>query len=481
MLCALLTLLACCALRLMLEIPRRLGYLMSWGAGVFIHLIAFYWLYDTIARIGGFGPLLGTALFLLFAAVSALQFPLVLLVFRHLPHSTELYGLRTAIAWCSVEFLLPRIFPWVLGHGVIALSSLVQIAESLGAGAISFLLLWLSESIILLTREKTYVIRRILAPLTVTFCLLIGVVKLSNLSAELQNRINLNFRVRVVQANISLEDKHNSALATANILRHQELSDAAPGTLVIWPETAVHSWVSKELSTFSSESPLHPPTASAGLLLGALTTNQNRDAFNSALGISDKGHVVGVYDKRVLMPYGEYTPFAHTFPILREMNRGILDFQRGQTARTIPFDIPLEKPLKGYQTVRIAPLICYEDVITGPATIAVRDEGASLLVNMTNDAWFGPSAAPFQHHLIARFRAIETRRFLIRASNTGLSAIVHPSGATLSSLPIFEVGVLDEIVTPLESKTLFVRHGNALWWIFELFTLSLLIYAWLKR
>ena len=123
----------------------------------------------------------------------------------------------------------------------------------------------------------------------------------------------------------------------------------------------------------------------------------------------------------------------------------------------------LEFPVSSGATVHVSPLICYEDVVPHISRWAVV-KGATLLVNQTNDAWFGNTVAPYQHHMIASFRAIENRRFLLRSTNTGLTAAVDPLGRTLASLLPFTEGVLPIEVNLIQTQTIFTRLPIPLAW-----------------
>ena len=112
----------------------------------------------------------------------------------------------------------------------------------------------------------------------------------------------------------------------------------------------------------------------------------------------------------------------------------------------------------------VSPLICYEDIITGPARESVQN-GAELLVNLTNDAWFGDSIAPYQHNLIASFRSIENRRYLVRSTNTGLTAIIDPYGRSVSTLPAYADGTLLAQVRLMSYKSVYTKYlGDWPWW-----------------
>jgi apolipoprotein N-acyltransferase len=160
----------------------------------------------------------------------------------------------------------------------------------------------------------------------------------------------------------------------------------------------------------------------------------------------------------ILMPFGEYTPLASWLPFLRDINATAGQFTAGEAPKVLTF------PLSSGAEARVAPLICYEDIIPSLAHEAVRN-GAEVLINQTNDAWFGDTVAPYQHHLIASFRAIENRRYLLRSTNTGLTAVVDPVGRTLASLVPYSEGVLPMEVTLLSYRSIFSRYPVDLIWL----------------
>ncbi len=152
-------------------------------------------------------------------------------------------------------------------------------------------------------------------------------------------------------------------------------------------------------------------------------------------------------------------PFSSVFPWLNNLNENAGLFSPGHEIKV--FSYPLRRPDSSEHTLKVAPLICYEDTVTAPARDATR-RGAELLVNLTYDTWFGRSAAPFQHHLIAIFRAIENRRFLIRSTYTGYTAVVNPLGKTIADIPAFEEGKLKVDVTLMKYQSSYTNYVGEL-------------------
>jgi len=451
--------------------PYRVGLL----AGLVTHLLAFFWLNYTISHFGGFGVIPTGAIFLLFAVISSLQFWVFILLFRLSPALLERFGLRTACAWVLAELCAVRIFPWHLGHTQIAFTPFVQVAEIVGAAGVSFAMLWIAELIV--SKGGSRALRVVSASLVTIVILGYGLHRAPQFdSLSSNNQLGASLKVTLVQGNISLAEKHDSDSFRRNIQSYIDLSRpyVADSDLVIWPETVVMEWIYEGVGTTMGDQRIPWFANQTNLLLGSLSYRDRETFFNSIFAVLPDGTVPLPYHKNVLMPFGEYTPFGDYLPWLRELNSTAADFEAG--TGVVVFELPLagDEPA----IIKVAPLICYEDVVTSLAIKATK-AGANLLVNQTNDAWFGDTIAPYQHHLIASFRAIENRRYLLRTTNTGLTAVVDPLGRTVSQLPTFQSGVLSEKVYLVDEVPLFVRlGGNRIWWVFfSLYGLLLVLTA----
>lgn len=164
--------------------------------------------------------------------------------------------------------------------------------------------------------------------------------------------------------------------------------------------------------------------------------------------------------------FGEYIPF---FSVLARMqlvpeNSGVFTAGSGPVTLDIPGGI------------KLAPLICYEDLMPQLARRFVDLKGAQLLINLTNDAWFGKTAAPWQHARLATWRAIETRRAMVRATNTGLTSVINPKGEIVETIPVFTRGVLISQVPLMQGKTLYVRFGDWFAWLGSLISVAIVFF-----
>ncbi len=197
-------------------------------------------------------------------------------------------------------------------------------------------------------------------------------------------------------------------------------------------------------------------------LVGAYSFLPDEEKFNTAFAVYPDGEVPLPYFKQVLIPFGEYMPLASYFPWLKTLNAKAGVFGAGTETKV--FAYPMRRPDGSAYTLKVSPLICYEDTVPSLSREATR-KGAELLVNITSDAWFGRSLAPHQHHLIAAFRAIENRRYLVRSTTTGLSAVVDPLGRTIARIPPFSEGTISATVSLLRDASPYTRWvGDWPWW-----------------
>jgi apolipoprotein N-acyltransferase len=256
--------------------------------------------------------------------------------------------------------------------------------------------------------------------------------------------------VRIVQPNVPQSEKWSPRERSAHFAKILDLS-RRPGfeqlAAVVWPETAVPFVIQPGSTALPYMATAAPPK---GVLLAGAPRGTSRPedgVWNSLLAIDSQGTVVASYDKVHLVPFGEYIPFNKEFPpIGGAIGRG--SFEKGQAFVTLT--LPGLPP--------VSPTICYEAIFPG----AVTAPGArpAWLVNATNDAWFGTSSGPYQHLASARLRAVEEGLPMIRAANTGVSAVIDAYGRILASLDMEREGVIDHVLPPPRVATPYSRWGD---------------------
>ncbi len=440
-------------------IRSRQGYLAAYLGGVILHVLGFHWIFRTVMIHGGFGPLMAGAVFGLFVASGALQFVGVAAIGRYLPPTFDLLAIRSATSMVLAELLMPRLFPWHAGHTQMAVTPVAQLGGIGGAMAITFLMFWVAEAVVRATsgeRRPILLLPVVALGLTIAY----GFMMMARYDAPRGERQE----VVIVQGAVAEEGDWDLPTARRYAYQLYDLSREAArrGSLIVWPEGAIPAYLPAMIGSIGDPPQLPWSDAGAAYLVGGYAFTPDEDRYNAAFAVYPNGEVPVPYFKQVLIPFGEYMPLASIFPGLNALNDKGGVFAAGTSDKV--FDYPMTRSDGTTYTLRASPLICYEDLLPSLARQATRD-GAQLLVNLTSDNWFGRSLAPWQHHLIASFRAIETRRYLVRSTTTGLSAVVDPLGRTVASLPLFTEGAMKCNVRLLSDGSPYTDwFGDWPWW-----------------
>jgi apolipoprotein N-acyltransferase len=258
--------------------------------------------------------------------------------------------------------------------------------------------------------------------------------------------------VRIVQPNAPQHEKWDRDLAPMFVERQLAMTASDPGplgppALVVWPETAIPYLASVAGPVFDAAA---AAAGGADVLIGALRDDPQGRYFNSALQIGPDGQIAAQYDKHHLVPFGEYMPFPGIFRSL-----GIRALTERTQSGYTPGPGPQVLDLPGIG--RALMLICYEAVFPQDTRASTRPD---LMIQMTNDAWFGDFAGPQQHLALARMRSIEQGLPLVRAANTGISALIGPRGTVLDQLPLGHAGFVDAVLPQPLPPTVYSRTGD---------------------
>ena len=460
--------------------PKR-ALVLGWLAGTTGIGLAFSWLVYAIRVFGGFPPPVAALLYAPVAISMGFQLALFLGLVAWLGPTP--LGLGAPLAFVALELLFPKLFPWHLANSQYRVVVLLQSGELAGPYLLSFAIVWANVALLALARfirtrpgragaaeVATPSRATIGAPLALVALLVVaGAWRLDTARAARDRAPAL--RVAVVQGNISVEHKGNRAYFGRNLDAYREASRAVAGDvdLLIWPETVFQHDLDTSLTRLAGDDDPFPD-APRPLLFGGLAVTggpgMSLRVHNSAFLRDVDARIAGRYDKRVLVPFGEYMPLGDRFPWLRTLSPGTSNFTAGAEPTVLSAGAAL-----------LGPLICYEDVIPGPAREAVA-RGATLLVNLTNDAWYGDGAEPLQHQALAVWRAVETRRDLIRATNTGLTSVIAASGDVLGELPTFRADTLVSGVRTLRTTTVYGEAGDVFAWGVVVATVALGAARW---
>ena len=321
-------------------------------------------------------------------------------------------------------------------------------------------MMWVSEALV--ARKTSSLAARVFAVVAFGAVLMHGKIAEVNFTESSATQ-GQPLQTYLVQGNVSLHQKHDVSYFTVNREQYLTLSAKALGhsgrdALVIWPESTITDFIPASIQDATKSKILPFLNNGAAFLVGALTYSSKTEYHNSSVLVRPDGSVAPPYHKMILMPFGEYTPLSSVLPFLKDINSTAGQFTAGAAPAVLSF------PLSNGAQVKLSPLICYEDIVPSIARDAVN-KGAELLINQTNDAWFGETVAPYQHHMIAAFRAIETDRYLLRSTNTGLTAVVDPLGRTLASLLPYTEGILPMEISLRKTRTVFTLVPIPLIWL----------------
>jgi apolipoprotein N-acyltransferase len=438
----------------------RRAVLYGWLMGAVAHLFGFHWLVYTISVFGGFPYPISGVVFLVYAILQGLQMAIFAFLVRRIGFGP--LQIFPAVFWIALEFWFPLLFPWYLANSQVSFSWFIQTADLVGPYGASFLLMWFNAALYKFAcarqEDRRARIPALACPaLAALMSLVYGYQRLETVGKEMARAPKLS--VAAVQGNIDIDLKWNPALVKQNLEKHKTLTsqlEAVP--LIIWPESAVEVWLPDELQYLPEELMPQFKSERTHFIFGAKSFRgkpgtADFKAFNTAFFADATGRVLGRYHKQVLLAFGEYLPFSRVLAVLPAM-----PLADGFTPGSDPVAFHI---LDG---TRIAPLICYEDLMPELSRKFVKESHANILVNLTNDAWYGKSVGPWQHARLAQSRAIETRRSLLRVTNTGVTSLVDARGKMVQSLPMFVPEVLKTEVDILASETYYVRFGDWFAW-----------------
>jgi apolipoprotein N-acyltransferase len=436
------------------------GYLFgltSFGLGV-------SWVYISIHDFGGADVFSSGAITGLFVVFWALFPALVGWLSVTLGGRNNLW--LTPFIWILVEYwrglLLLNGFPWLIcaySQLETPLAGFVPLVGAYGTG----LLLTLSAAAVLAIIQMPKLRLPLGLALAVVW-LAGGLLK----TIEWTEAIGKPINVAMVQGNIGQDQKWRPENRLNTLLLYKRLTEENwDSDIIIWPETAIPAYLSQVDEDFLKPLGVDAEKHGADLIVSLPMEGETKDEiYNAVLTL---GSNRGVYLKQHLLPFGEYMPWQPVSGfVLQQLHIGLGDFTPGSDHQ------PLLKA-GGYPFITS---ICYEDAF-GDVGLSGLPE-AAFLVNVTNDAWFGDSFEPHQHVQIAAMRALETGRFMLRTTNTGVTAVIAPDGKIVQQAPLFKTKVLKASITPMGGLTPYARWGDQPV-IIVVMVLFGLILVWQKR
>jgi apolipoprotein N-acyltransferase len=419
---------------------------LGWLTGALFHAGLVPWLPAVIARTQAVAWPAAALLAALFVALHALQFAAVAAVAWAVRHAGA-GCLAVAAAWVLLEHGFPQVLPWSLGATLGPHPLLRQGADLVGAHGLAALLVACSALVADATARWSSHRVRAGAALALAGLLLTGASAYGALHARaLAAPAVATARVGVAQTGGGAEVRDPQQAAEAAWADHARLSLPLAGRvdLLVWPEDVLRVYL-RAAGPWRRRAESLARRLNATLVIGALDRAADGAELNAAYVFAPS--LAAVRYKSVLVPFGEYRPAIADWLPPRAW-RVPAPRRPGPALRVVDAGL------------RIAPSICVEAIVPGAFNAAVR-EGGALLVNVSDDAWFDSAWAAAQHLEMTRLRAVETRRWLVRASSSGISAVIDPNGAIVAALPY---GARGTIVRPVASRagvTPYARWGDA--------------------
>lgn len=378
-------------------------------------------------------------------------------------------------------------FPWSsIGYSQFQNLSIIQISSLTGVYGVSFIVVLVNSFIAyFIINYRSINMRLILSGLSVLFIIsisiLFGYFSIKNLNSMMEENNKLD--VVILQGNIPQDEKWEEENVEKTFEIYDRLSTIAPSgtaapkknSLIIFPETAIPVYLlydRKHLDFVSNIAKRQNSYLLTGIPDLVLDKSGNIDKYlNTAILIHPDGSILDRYDKIHLVPFGEFTPLRNLISFFEKFTAGFAEYSPGKKETVFEVD-----------NKKFSVVICYE-IIFPHLVRRFLNKGAEFLVNITNDAWYGRTAMPYQHVSMAIFRSIENRVYIFRSANTGVSCIINPSGKITKYLDIFIRGGIKDSIKIFHKKTFYTRYGD----IFVYFCIAfsgLIVYKskiWIKK
>ncbi len=455
--------------------PRQ-AFMLGGLTGMVFFAATLSWIANPL-RLYGHVPLLPAAVTVLFSAYCALYPALFAAAAVRLKKChPALFFLAAPALWSALELARASVlsgFPWLLlGYSQDRHPMLIQIADIAGVYGISFLLVSVNIGVAGLVAD-----RKDLRPLIASAVLLAAVLGYGSYRLT-HTKTAESIRISVVQGNVEQDKKWDPVYQNEVIAAYKRLTEKALGDrpdLLIWPETATPFYFGGIGDNAVRTDDLRRFVASTGtpLLFGSATAGMDPDRTvrlrNCAFFLDGGGAVDDVYVKRHLVPFGEYVPLKKSLLFFADkLVQGAGDFEAGSE-----YTVVGERSSAAGKNIPVSTVICYE-VIFPDLVRQFVDRGARVLTTVTNDAWFGRTAMPYQHFAMAVFRAVENHVPIARAANTGISGFIDANGRILVASNIFTEAVLTQTVTAGAKKTFYTRYGDVFSYLCLLASITLL-------
>ena len=425
--------------------------------GLFHYLTLIYWIVVVLSHYGSLNIVLTLVALLLLVCYLALYTGFFACIFVSLNRS-RMASLWGACIWVALEYVRTHLmggFPWcLLGYSQYLRLPLIQIADVTGVYGVSFIIILVNLALyhtFTQLKKSRFAAIEIISSAFLMGCILAygsyGLRETPDAGSE-----GKSIRAVIVQGNIDQSLKWNPEFQQETLAIYTELSKKAADFMphvIIWPETALPLFF-QDPSALSQKVFKAAAATQANILFGspAYAKDNSKTCYYNRAYVISENKVLGSYDKVHLVPFGEYLPLKRFLPFVDRLVPAAGDFSRGKKPK------PITTP-----NLHLGVLICFEAIFPAIARRLAKED-ADLLVNITNDAWFGHTSAPYQHLSMAVFRCVENHLPMARAANTGISAYILPNGEIVSKTGLFSRVALRGKINLQTRATFYSRYGD---------------------
>ena len=440
-------------------------FIFGWIA----YILNFYWLYFTFRESGKLPIYISLPVILSLCLYYGLQYPIIAIIFKKLYKFNKYLIYSFPFIFLTVDFLYPKLFNHSIGDSQIGFFYFIQIIDIAGMSLVILITMLTNIGLYQLinkiyTKSKIRIVN-LLFILPLLIAIIYGVFKVNYLKKR-QKSLKTTYAA-MIQGNITGKQKMDSSYFRININRYNQLTKLAAKKyspdFIIWPESIfnrAYNRTPNSLNNFIFSN--YPP-----LIIGVTTweekADKSFDITNSALLIKEKKEVMK-YDKKHLLIFGEYIPFEETFPFLRKLTPLKYSLRPGDTSSIFNIN----------NDVKASMSICFEDIFPDKIRKQIN-EGSNLMINITNDSWYGKGLGPLHHSILARLRAIENRRSFYRCTPTGLTTATDLTGKIIAKGKIWEPDIVTAELPLYEGRTIYSYIGESLSYLSIIIILLLIL------
>jgi apolipoprotein N-acyltransferase len=453
------------------------GFLIAWVSGVIWYLGTCYWIYPVMHIFGNLGALPASLIALGFCLIMAMHHgafgALVVLMARRASLGNRRPLFMAPFFWVAIEFFRDRVtgVPWQpLGGAQVDNIPFARIGEATGVYGLSFAVMLVNcafaAALLLQGRRR---MNLLVSATAAALALQMGVfARPAPFPTTTKQAVLLQPNIPVLNASDwtpQFFDNNIGAMARLSADAAGKRSENDPG-LIIWPEAPAPFFVGEQ--KFQLWVATTARSTNSYMVVGSTGEAESSDPqlpliYNSALIVDPNGHNVGRYDKIHLVPFGEYIPLQRLLFFASKLTREVGEFARGK--ERMAFDLG---------GVKAGVFICYESIFPNEVRQFAAN-GAQVLINISNDGWYGETGAPFQHLQMARMRAIENHRWILLDTNNGVTAAIDPYGRLVKQAPRNVRTVLTAPFSPMTEATLYTRFGDMFAWACVIISLFMVL------